>query len=183
MKLLQHPVPSVAEQDEGLLVGMCVFIHIRVLIHIRVYVYMHACMCAYIYAHTHTHLPKLLVDPQSPRSLQKSSWASLVPTAVMVPHSETRAHVAPGPLTLHASESSLMFAGAYTTAVTHHGHMGHSDLQSCFSSWCCRSPYAYVGNHTHKELDIVFNEKTGQTMLIRSRAWPGRHTTQQPLYI
>lgn len=69
VKLLQHPVPSVAEQDEGLLVGMSVCIRVRILIHIYVYMYMHVWLSAYVYAYTHPPRLGLLVDPQPPQSI------------------------------------------------------------------------------------------------------------------
>lgn len=36
--------------------------------------------------------------------------------------------------------------------------------------------------HSGKDLEMEFNEKTGQTMLLRHRPWPDQHADQQAVY-
>lgn len=51
-------------------------------------------------------------------------------------------------------------------------------------SCCTQTPNTQVwvieSMSSRNELEVDFNEKTGQTALSRQRAWPDQHTDQQP---
>ena len=90
------------------------------------------CVHRYMCPHRHTP-PGLPVDPQ-PSESPTVILDLLVPPVVTSAWCLTQARVpvAPRPFTLHAIESSLMFAGAHTTAVTLVAGtvdtMGHGDV-------------------------------------------------------